>query len=197
MQLEFAVLCQYAGHLPDRQFVVVGPALASVNATALPGGSSVSLAATVRLRSDESRAHTFRVDATGPGDRRFTVASEQPLPIEVNESASKSTTICNLAVPLGAAVDSPGQYLLHLVIDGQDVRTLPLAVCESNSAKIAAVGPSIAEIDAMRQAEICEWLELEKATPSEEMLRRIVNRFAPPPEWFNEPDLFEPRAEVG
>jgi len=54
----------------------------------------------------------------------------------------------------------------------------------------------IAEIEAMRQAEISEWLELEKATPSKELLRRISKRFSVPAEWFGEEDLFEPQAEA-
>jgi hypothetical protein len=197
MQLEFAVLCDYAGHLPDRHFVVVGPALDSITVSSPSAVTSLSLAATVRLRPEESGHHTFRVDATEPAGRRFAVASEQPLLVESTTSAVESTGICNLAVPLGAAFDSPGDYLLHLVIDGQDIKTLPLSVTTAGSSKGAPIGPSIAEIEAMRQAEIREWLELEKATPPVELLRRISNRFSPPAEWFDEADLFEPRAEPG
>lgn len=47
----------------------------------------------------------------------------------------------------------------------------------------------------MYQSEIEQWLELERMTPSEQVLKRIADRFTPPAEWFQEEDLFEPQAE--
>jgi hypothetical protein len=195
VQLEFAVLCDYAGYLANGQFVVVGPAVDSISADRAASSASVSLAGALRLQPQDTAMHTLRVDATGPEKSRFTVASDQRFAAEAREPSSESGNLHSFAVPVGTAFQSAGDYLLHLVIDGQDAKTLIVHVSQPSHSNGQKRGPSLAEIEAMYQSELEQWLELERMTPSEQVLQRIAKRFVPPREWFEEEDLFEPQAE--
>jgi hypothetical protein len=194
IHLEFAVLCEYAGYLPNGQFIVVAPAIHSISAERAVGSGSVSLAGALHVPSDDRSEHTLRIDATGPERLRFTVASEQRVEVQAGLPMSEIGTQRNFAVPVGAAFQSPGDYLLHVVIDGQDAKTLPMHVSPSSSEEFGA--PSFSQIEAMHRSELEQWLELAKMTPSEQALQRIADRFVLPPEWFQEEDLFEPQAET-
>lgn len=195
MRLEFAVLCDYAGYLPTGQFVVVAPAIDSVSTDLTAPHASVSLAGALRSLVGDHEKHTLRVDATSPEKSRFTIAAEQAFHFEPATASAESSSLHSFAVHLGAALRSPGDYLLHVVVDGRDVETLPLHVSQPSAARERSGAPSLAEIESMYQAEIEHWIALAKMTPSEETLRRVADRFVPSTEWFQEGDLFEPQAE--
>lgn len=195
VQLEFAVLCDYAGYLANGQFVVVGPAVDEISTDRAVSSASVSLAGALRLPPEDMGTHTLRVDATGPEKSRFTVATEQHFAAEAREPSSESGNLHSFAVRVGTAFQAAGDYLLHLVIDGHDAKTLIVRVSGPSHSNGKKGAPSLAEIEAMYQSELEQWLELEKLTPSEQVLQRIAARFTLPTQWFEEQDLFEPQAE--
>ncbi|OYV80158.1 MAG: hypothetical protein B7Z73_19085 [Planctomycetia bacterium 21-64-5] len=114
---------------------------------------------------------------------------------ETGTQATESGTLHTFVVPVGAAFQSAGDYLLHLVVDGHDAKTLQVHVSQPSWPDGQGGGPTLVEIEEMYQSELEQWLELERTTPSERVLQRIAKRFVPPAEWFEEGDLFEPQAE--
>lgn len=49
--------------------------------------------------------------------------------------------------------------------------------------------PAVRQIEDLRASERVEWLDVEKLTPSDDVLNRISQRFIPPSEWFQEEDV--------
>src|SRR5262245_53605450 len=124
MRVEYAILADAATLTHDGKLVLVGGDIDSVTVHELP--ALVQLFLAVRLvadAGDDKDEHTYGLECVGPAGKKTVVAESMPLaPVRPQEPGKPYAA--RLILDMKIVAGDPGQHLIHIFADGQDVKTV-------------------------------------------------------------------------
>jgi hypothetical protein len=124
MELNYALLADKASRLYDGKLVIFGGDIDQVNVGMVPAIAQISLVARVTCSAGEGLdGNTFGIECTPPVGDKIIVAANQAM-----ERFGEEKRSTRLIVDLVIAFSSAGTHLIHLLMNGQELTTLPLDV---------------------------------------------------------------------
>lgn len=134
MRVDFVLLCTSAEYLADGRMVIVGAGIDGVSGASIPLPVQLCLVARLYLMPDESPGdHTFRVEATKPDGNRVVISPDDLFRTARDELHPERPAGCNLFVHLQIVFEYEGDYRLHLLIDDEEVKSMPLFVSRTEN----------------------------------------------------------------
>lgn len=128
MRLDYALLAERASRLEDGRLVVFGGDIDLIEAAGFPAAFQTSLVARMVLEDGESAdGHTFGVTVTRPDETEKVVAENQHLNAPRNTPDGVRGG-AGLIVGLTLGIRQAGFYKIRLIIDGIELKSLPLKV---------------------------------------------------------------------
>jgi hypothetical protein len=139
MQLAFAFLSRAAERSRAGTIDAYGAGFETLELGHLPVPEApITLVAKFRCESGESgQEHELAIDLTSPDGSRSHLASERIIPGESIDHR-KQPCAATVVTTLDAAFERGGDHVFHLLLDGEQVATLPLRVvltCDDDATK--------------------------------------------------------------
>jgi hypothetical protein len=130
MEILYSFLAQSAQITPTGCFNVFDGGLDSLQVSALPGVlPSLSVLVKMEFLPEELDIdHFSRIDITKPSGERFAPPGGHPLRTAPNPNGMNLPSVSLLVVQLVIGVESEGEYGIHIVIDGEERKRLPLRI---------------------------------------------------------------------
>jgi hypothetical protein len=127
MELDYAFLAEKASRLDDGKLVVFGGDIDGIATARLPAPFQPTLVAKMTLEEGESRnGHVFSLECTSPSGNRVVIVKDQSLDPPPSVEGMRSS--CGLIATIGIGLKSRGIYRLHLIVDGKELKSLPVMV---------------------------------------------------------------------
>ena len=138
--------------------MVVGADVEGVECGIPATATQLMLTAKFWVMPDEPlEGHTISIQLTSPDGERADLCRDKPLKPVRNVRDQSRPSGAQVAINLMPGLASPGEYMFHVIADGQEVKTIPLDVVESKP------GDRCGDDEA-------EWSELEaRALPGERL----------------------------
>lgn len=132
MELDYAFLAERADRLHDNRLVVFGGDSDTIEAERLPALIQLNLVARFLLAPDEPlEGHGFAIEITNArGERKK--AAEGQLNTARDELEPDHPSGASLIVNTVLKIGNAGTILIHLIVDGREVKTLRLRVRATN-----------------------------------------------------------------
>jgi hypothetical protein len=128
MRLDYAFLAERASRLEDGRLVIFGGDVDAVEPAGLPAAFQSSLVARMLLEEGESaEGHEFSICVTLPDGSRTTILERRHLNAPRNIPAGMPGG-AGLIVGLTIGLRQAGIYRIHLIVDGAELKALPLLV---------------------------------------------------------------------
>ena len=129
MQLDFAFLAQYADYVTDGRMAIFGAGIDGVESSVVPfqAHPMCLVAKFLIAEEDAARSHFYRIEVIGPNGSRKLMLEDQALNTAV-EPRGRYPGGSNLIVNLNINFMNIGLYNLCLMLDGEDVKQLPINV---------------------------------------------------------------------
>jgi hypothetical protein len=128
MRLDYAFLADKATLTHDQKLVVLGGDIDAATVVDLPALLQITLVARLLLDAGEPPAgHTFGLDCTAAGEDRKQITQSRPLHIK-QASDIGDPPAARLILDLTFVASTAGRYAFHLILDGQEMKTMPLRV---------------------------------------------------------------------
>ncbi len=129
MQLDFALLAQYADYVSDGRLAIFGAGIDGIEASSVPFQSQpMALVARFSLEpGDADHPKHYRLEITAPDGERKRMMEDQSLNI-LPDTNGMPPIASNLVVNLHLQFKSVGEYMLHLMLDGREVKAFPLKI---------------------------------------------------------------------
>jgi len=129
MELDYALLAEKAARLSDNRLVVFGGDVDSIESPLCPAIFQCSLAARLLLKPDEPlEGHAFSIEITSVAGERKQISEPQKLNTTRNEKYPNLAAGAALIIGMTIVFGKPGIHYLHLMVDGREVKSWPLAV---------------------------------------------------------------------
>jgi hypothetical protein len=129
MELDYAFLAERAGRLHDGKLIVFGGDIDYLETTGLPIPLQLALVVRLTLRPDEKlEGHTFGIAVSKPDGKREGVCSNVPINTRRHPFDPKSPSGARLIFDIHMLIDAPGPRSIHIIVDGQEIKTVRFVV---------------------------------------------------------------------
>ena len=127
MELDYAYLAENAHRCPDGKLFVFAADISSLNSEQLPGAMFLTLVARFSVNpSDLKSEHVCRVEFSHPDGSRHALLGDTPLGTMLNPVDPSGETGAGLMAKLGLVFPHAGKYMIHVSLDGREVKALPI-----------------------------------------------------------------------
>jgi hypothetical protein len=127
MQLDYAYLAENAHRGEDGKLYVFAADIANLESEQLPAAIILNLVARLSVSPSEvNDEHTCKIELSHPDGSRQGMLENTKLKTVSNPEDPEADTGAGLIVKLGLVFPNPGRYLVHLSVDGHEMKSLPL-----------------------------------------------------------------------
>ncbi len=171
--------------MKDDRFVMIGADIEVIEACELPvAPPPLFLAAKLLLMPDEpEEGHWFRVDISGPQAERKPISGDKSIQSRRDRRFPARPTGCNIIAPVNLVFETAAEYRLHLIVDGTELKVIPLLV--SNSVKpVPTIDANLGPLPTSTEEAESAWKQIEEMAPSDEDLAELAKRHPAPAEWY-------------
>lgn len=134
MQFSFAFFANVAEILRDGRILAIGMDIEGIICPQFP--ITVPLILIVKIKLDPSEInlqHKCVIEITRPNGKREPLGIENPFDAKANPMDPNLPGSTAIIVTMGTNFDSAGEHLFHILIDGEEVKSLPLDVRPANT----------------------------------------------------------------
>lgn len=129
MQPSFAFLANYADVLRDGRLMAVGIDFEGVVCPQIPIVVPVMLVVKIKVDPSETdQSFTLGIEITRPGGKRESLGVERPFLVRANSNNPNHPSGSAMIAAIGLSVESEGEHLFHVLINGTEFKTLPLDI---------------------------------------------------------------------
>lgn len=137
MQLLYAFFAEKADRLTDERLCIFGADSDTVEASRFPATFELALIIKLALLPDEPlEGHHYSIAVTNPAGKRVEM-TQTPNPVKTKRNPYDPTlpSGASILINLGVKFDTPGCHQFHIVVDGNELRSVPLYVAKVQEQK--------------------------------------------------------------
>jgi hypothetical protein len=129
MELAFAFLAEKAEHSEAKQLWVAAADFDRLTALALPAKSQFCIVLKLRISPEDlGRRHTVRFEHTEPRGQRSRLTEDTEFRTAPDPEVPGRATGASIIGNIGVVLNEPGEHTFHVIIDGHEIKSLPLLV---------------------------------------------------------------------
>jgi hypothetical protein len=129
MELSFAFLANFANVLRDGRLIAIGIDFDAIHSSQFPMAVPLTLVVKIKLDPSEiSTPHNLAFEVTMPGGIREPIGPEKPFAVKANPLDASRPSYSAIIATIGFNFESEGEYLFHILVNGTEIKSLPLDV---------------------------------------------------------------------